>query len=215
VLILVILNLFAIEKKLQPLEYITKPRTMLALILWMWLNVGLGGSMLWFTLGAVFCLAGDVFLMIPPDLFEFGLLAFLVGQVCYVVGFNNLPPYLNVFGVFLVIALAIYVGWLYPKLSGGLKTKGKSGLKIPILVYSVVISLMVYSAVMTWTRSGWPALASLSVSLGAILFYISDSILAWNRFVNPLSHARVKNMVTYHLGQIGIILGAILHLILK
>jgi len=33
--------------------------------------------------------------------------------------------------------------------------------------------------------------------------------------VNPLSHARLRVMVTYHLGQIGIILGAILHALLK
>jgi uncharacterized membrane protein YhhN len=65
---------------------------------------------------------------------------------------------------------------------------------------------------MTWTRSGWQVQAALAVSLGAVLFFISDSILAWDRFVNPLSNARLKNMVTYHLGQIGIILGAILYI---
>ena len=41
--------------------------TMLALILWMGLSVGWGGPMIWFTIGAIFCLAGDVFLMVPRD----------------------------------------------------------------------------------------------------------------------------------------------------
>jgi uncharacterized membrane protein YhhN len=215
ILILAIFEWIAADKKWKILEYVAKPLTMIALLWWMQLNVGLGGSMLWFTLGAVFCLAGDVFLMIPRDLFIFGLFAFLVGQVCYVVGLNNLPPYINLIGIILIIGLGIYVWWLYPRLIRGLETKGKSKLKIPVLVYALVISLMVYSALMTWTRSGWPALASLSVSLGAVLFYASDSILAWDRFVKPLSHGRLKNMVTYHLGQIGILLGAILHLTLK
>jgi len=64
---------------------------------------------------------------------------------------------------------------------------------------------------MTWTRPDWSSIAALFASLGAILFYASDSMLAWDRFVNPLSHARLKVMTTYHLGQIGILLGAMLH----
>ena len=214
-LILAALNWTAVEKKWKTLEYVTKPATMLALIWWMWLNVGLGGSILWFTLGAVFCLAGDVFLMITRDMFIFGLLAFLIGHVCYVVGFNNLAPYINLWGVILIILFGIYIGWLLPKLVGGLKVKGKAGLKIPVLIYSLVISVMVYSAWMTWTRPGWLPLAALSASVGALLFYVSDSILAWDRFVNPLKHGRLKVMVTYHLGQFGIILGVILHTVLK
>jgi uncharacterized membrane protein YhhN len=68
---------------------------------------------------------------------------------------------------------------------------------------------------MTWTRPGWSVFAALSVSLGAVLFYSSDSILAWNRFVTPISHGRFKTMITYHLGQFGIILGAILFITLQ
>jgi uncharacterized membrane protein YhhN len=188
---------------------------MLALLWWVWSSVGLGGSMLWFTLGAIFCLAGDVFLMVPRDMFIFGLIAFLLGHICYMVGLNNLAPFVNLWGIILIIVLGIYLWWLYPKLAGGLISKGKSELKIPVLIYSLVISLMVYSALMTWTRPGWPVIAALSVSLGAVLFYASDSMLAWDRFINQLPHARLKVMMTYHLGQFGIILGAILHTILK
>jgi uncharacterized membrane protein YhhN len=148
-------------------------------------------------------------------MFIFGLLAFLLGHICYVVALNNQAPFMNLWGIFVILALAVYMLWLYPNLAGSLKAKGKSSLKIPVLVYSLVISLMVFSAIMTWARPGWPDLAALTVSLGAVLFYISDSILAWDRFVNPLSHARLKVMATYHLGQIGIILGAMLQITLK
>jgi len=215
VLIFAILDWIAAEKKLKPLEYVAKPATMLALLCWMWQSTGWGGSMLWFTLGAVFCLAGDVFLMIPRDMFIFGLLAFLLGHMCYVIGLNNIAPYVNLWGGFLIVILGIYLWWLYPKLAGGLSSKGKMSLKIPVLIYSLVISLMVYSALMTWTRPGWFTVAALSVSVGAVLFYASDSMLAWDRFLNPLSHARLRVMTTYHLGQIGIILGAMLHALLK
>jgi uncharacterized membrane protein YhhN len=215
VLFLAIINWIAADKKWNVLVYVTKPATMLALLWLIWQSAGLGSSMLWFTLGAIFCLAGDIFLMIPRDMFIFGLLAFLVGHVCYVLGLNNIAPYINLWGGVLIILLGIYLWWLYPKLAGGLSAKGKVGLKIPVLIYSLVISLMVYSALMTWTRPGWSTAAALLVSCGAVLFFASDSMLAWDRFLNPLSHARLRVMMTYHLGQIGIILGAILHVVLK
>lgn len=88
-------------------------------------------------------------------------------------------------------------------------------LKIPVLIYSIVISLMVYSALMTWTRPGWFVVSALFASIGAIFFYVSNSILAWDRFVKPISHGRLVNMIFYHLGQIGIVLGAILYAGLK
>jgi len=207
-----IVNWLSVWKKWRIVEYITKPATMLALLLWIWQSVGLGGPMIWFTIGLFFCLVGDVLLMIPRDMFIFGLIAFLVGQVCYVIGLINLPPYINLWGGLVIIVLAVYVGWLYPKLVAGLKAKGNSKLDIPVLIYSLVISLMVYSALLAFTRTGWPTRAAIAVSLGAILFYISDSILAWNRFINPVPNGRVLNMVAYHLGQFGIILGAMLHL---
>ena len=215
VLILAVVDWIAADKKWKVLEYVTKPATMLALLWWMWLSVGWGGSMLWFSLGAVFCLTGDVFLMLPWDMFIFGLVAFLVGHICYVVGLNNIAPFINLWGGFLVVILGVYLWWLCPKLAGGLSAKGKRRLIIPVLIYSLVISLMVYSALMTWTRPGWSTVAALTVSIGAVLFYASDSMLAWDRFLKPLSHARLKVMATYHLGQIGIILGAIFYVALK
>ena len=41
---------------------------------------------------------------------------------------------------------------------------------------------------------------------GAVLFYASDGILGWNKFVEPVPHGRVAVMTTYHLGQIGLVL---------
>jgi alkenylglycerophosphocholine/alkenylglycerophosphoethanolamine hydrolase len=205
----------AADRKIKPLEYFAKPATVLALLGWMWFSAGFGGSMLWFTLGVFFCLAGDVFLMIPRDMFIFGLAAFLVGHICYIVGLNNNPPFINYWGGFVIVLLGIFIYWLYPRLVRGLKQKGENKLRIPVLIYALVISLMVYSALMTLTRPGWPIAAVISASVGALLFFASDSMLAWDRFLKPLSHARLRVMVTYHLGQVGIILGAIFYAIGK
>ena len=40
----------------------------------------------WFVAALVLCLAGDVFLMLPKDLFVAGLASFLLGHLCYVAG---------------------------------------------------------------------------------------------------------------------------------
>jgi hypothetical protein len=55
----------------------------------------------------------------------------------------------------------------------------------------------------------WEAGAALLVSVGAFLFYISDIILAWNKFVAPIQHGRIYNIGAYHLGQIALIAGVI------
>ncbi|MNI47873.1 YhhN-like protein [compost metagenome] len=61
-----------------------------------------------------------------------------------------------------------------------------------MLVYVVVISIMIWSAVIS--RS-WIAIA------GAILFFMSDSLLAWNMFVIPVSWAGYGVMISYYLAQ--------------
>jgi uncharacterized membrane protein YhhN len=208
---LAILDWIAVAIKNKVLEYIAKPATMLAVLLWIGLSVGYNGSMLWFTIGVVFCLAGDVFLMLPRDLFIYGLVAFLFGQISFVVGLNTSAPFLNLWGVFLIIILGVYISWLYSILSKSLDELGKGKLKLPVLIYSLVISIMVYSAWMTFYRTGWTISASISAGIGALLFYLSDSVLAWDRFVKPISNGRLINMIIYHLGVIGIILGAILY----
>lgn len=215
IFILAILDWIAVIKGWKMVEYVAKPATMLALLGWIGLSVGWGGPMTWFTVGAIFCLAGDVLLLLPSNRIIFGLLAFLVGQICYIVGFNNIAPYIQLWSIIPIVILGIYVAWMCPKLISGLASSGKSSLKIPILVYSIMISLMVFSALMTWSRPGWSSYTALAVSLGALLFYTSDSLLAWRLFVNPQQHSRFVGIAAYHLGQIGIIFGAILHAALK
>ena len=67
---------------------------------------------------------------------------------------------------------------------------------------------MAISAMFTLANPDWSMLHAAIATLGALLFVISDSLLAWNQFVAPLPHASTLIMATYHLGQAGIILGA-------
>jgi uncharacterized membrane protein YhhN len=69
-------------------------------------------------------------------------------------------------------------------------------LLVPVIAYAVVISAMVVSAF--GTAAPWAV-------IGAGLFYVSDATLAWNRFLERLRWGPLVVMVTYHLGQFGLV----------
>jgi uncharacterized membrane protein YhhN len=66
-----------------------------------------------------------------------------------------------------------------------------------VAAYILVISVMVTMAIGT---------GDARAIVGASLFYVSDALIAWNRFVRPLAFAPVAIMVTYHLAQAGLVL---------
>lgn len=70
---------------------------------------------------------------------------------------------------------------------------------------------MLLSALLTLVRPSWDPYFTILVSTGAMLFSISDWLIGWNRFVNPIPSGRLITIVTYHIGQFGIIVGATLH----
>jgi uncharacterized membrane protein YhhN len=66
---------------------------------------------------------------------------------------------------------------------------------IPVVAYFVVISVMVLIA--TWRGGAW-------ATVGALAFYVSDALLAWDAFVRKTRFAHVAIMVTYHLALAGL-----------
>jgi uncharacterized membrane protein YhhN len=210
VLLMAVINWLAVERKWKLVEYVAKPGTMILLLLWVALNAGLGGALLWFTLGGILSLFGDVFLMLPGNFFIPGLVSFLLAHVSYIIGLNAGGLDLRWQSVTILLGLIAISYWLYGKLASAMNTKGQQSFKAPVLVYVFVISLMVFSALLTGWRDPWMGLPALLVSLGAVLFYASDGQLAWDKFVQPLPHARLRVMLTYHLGQFGIFAGALL-----
>lgn len=205
-----IVNEIAEYKNKRTVVYFAKPMVMISLLAWLYFYSGLDGPLLYFALGILFSLGGDVFLMLPDTdrWFLPGLVSFLLGHVFYTVGLNFTIPPLNVFGIFLAISIALFVAQIYRRLAAGLHASGKDRMRIPVLIYSVVISLMWLSALQTIFDINWKTNASLLVSLGATLFVASDIVLAWFKFVGPIKHGRMINLTCYHLGQILLIVGA-------
>lgn len=205
-----IVNEIAEYKGRRTVVYFAKPTVMISLLAWLYFYAGLDGPLIYFALGILFSLGGDVFLMLPnmDRWFVFGLASFLIGHIFYTVGLNYSIPPLTVFGIFLAISIALFVAQIYKRLAAGLHAKGKDRLRFPVLIYSVVISLMWLSALQTIFDVNWKTNASLLVSIGATLFVASDIVLAWFRFVSPIKHGRMINLSCYHLGQILLIVGA-------
>lgn len=205
-----LINEIAEYKGNRTVVYFAKPAVMLSLLAWLYFYAGLDGPLLYFALGIIFSLGGDVFLMLPnmDRWFVFGLASFLIGHVFYTIGFNYVLPPLNFFGVLLAISIALFVARIYRRLAEGLHAQGKDRLRLPVLIYSIVISLMWLSALQTIFDINWKTNASLLVSIGATLFVASDIVLAWFRFVGPIKNGRLINLTCYHFGQILLIIGA-------
>lgn len=205
------LESLALWKKWKRLEYIAKPAVMIVLFVWLFTAVGLNGALFWFGLGILLSLAGDIFLMLSLDrLFMAGLVAFLLAHLSYVIGFNIPLPEFSTWGLILAVMIGLGGTRLINRILSSVIASGQSRLRIPIIIYSVVISLMLLSAMIKMTDLTWGALSSLLVGVGALLFYLSDIILAWNKFVRPIQHGRIYNIGAYHLGQIAIVAGVIL-----
>ena len=205
-----VLEGLALQKNWFKLEWVAKPAVMLCLFVWLFTTVGLNGATLWFGLGILLSLLGDILLMISLDrLFLHGLVAFLLAHVFYIVGFNIPIPAISAWSVI----LAILIGWggarVIRRILTSLAVSGNVRMRLPIIVYSVVISVMLLSAMIKLNDLSWYAGASLLVALGAFLFYISDVILAWMKFVAPIQNGRIYNIAAYHLGQISLIAGVI------
>ena len=204
------LEALALSKNWNRLEWLAKPAVMVCLFLWLYLSTGLQGLTFWFGVGLVFSLAGDVLLMISLDrMFIFGLIAFLLAHISYLAGFQNELMEVGPWSVLLIVMLSVSAVRVMRRIVSAMRAKGQTRMINPVILYSTVITVMLYAAMTTISNPEWKTSASFFVSVGAFLFYLSDIILAWNKFVSPIQNGRILNIAAYHLGQIGLIAGVI------
>ena len=157
----------------------------------------------WLLLGALLgSLAGDVFLMLSEHLFIPGLVSFLLAHLCYIALFKQGVGWFGHRGA-LGGTLALGIGMYAFLWHGGLP----AALRVPVAVYVVVIALM---AAQAWGRhAALRERSSLAVALGACCFMLSDSLLATNRFVQPLPLSQLWVLATYYAAQVLIVSGMV------
>ncbi len=210
-----ILDWYAVWTENEEMNRFTKPAAMLALLFWMGLCSRFQGQMLYFGLALIFGLLGDIFLLLPKKYFGAGLLSFLIGHILYVVGFGFPPAQFRLPHFIILLMLCAALTFAAPEIMRGFQENDpkKKKLVIPVIVYMLIISLMVFSAACTLFDANWkPAAAGLAVS-GAMFFFCSDSMLAYREFVYTFPKARFWVRVTYHLGQIALIASAVLNFV--
>ena len=207
----------AVAKGWKKVEYLAKPATMILLLIWLVFVGGLQSLPLaCFALGIFFSLAGDVFLMVSYARFSNrwfipGLVAFLLAHIAYIAGLNTpLPNVSPIWSLGIAVILALTAARVLRRIIAGVRQKGLKRMVTPVGLYGMVITLMLLSANLTLYNSSWKTSAAGLVSVGAILFYSSDIILAWNKFVNPIKNGRLANMSLYHLGQFALVAGVVL-----
>ncbi|HEY5269827.1 MAG TPA: lysoplasmalogenase, partial [Anaerolineales bacterium] len=188
ILVAAVADWVAVAKGWKKIETIAKPITMVLLFGYLALAGGFAATpLICFGLGIFFSLAGDVFLMLSERWFIAGLVAFLLAHAAYIVGLNTpLGDISPLWAISIGIILAITAARVLRPILAGVREKGQGRLAVPVMAYGTVITLMLLSAILTIYRVDWKTSASGLVCLGAILFYFSDIILAWNKFVKPI-----------------------------
>ncbi|XP_036590481.1 lysoplasmalogenase-like [Trichosurus vulpecula] len=137
------------------------------------------GLFVW--LGLLCSALGDIVLT-WPNLFPFGLVAFALAYLFYLMALGWHPIRQALLEPVIAIFI-LYFGLLYPHLP--------SSLSLLMFAYVVILGLML-----------WRALArGRSAALGGLLFSISDAVQAWDTFVQPLPSGRMIIMVTYYTAQ--------------
>lgn len=195
-------------ESLSKWHYFTKPSLLISLIFYFFVQSKTMILKMKFQilLALIFSLMGDVFLMFvnkSPNYFMFGLVSFFLAHVFYcLVFFRDRNPKTNPIG--LIFILTIYAFGLFYLLKNNLED-----LLIPVIFYIGVILLMVISAFLREKKVTQKSFTY--VFIGAILFVISDSILALNKFYMPLRFSGISIMLTYGSAQLLIVKGLLKH----
>lgn len=185
-----VVNWYAVGKNDSKLEYISKPAATIAFLLTVaTFDVAHNAPWGWRISAFAFCLAGDVFLMLPKDAFIPGLASFAIAQVLFTVSFatGETTAIRVMFGLVVAIPLAAV---LARRFVTAIRASGQAELVAPVCVYMVVISAMAVGAI----GSG-----NAVAIVGAFIFMASDSLIAETRFVKERAWHSVGIMMTYHL----------------
>jgi len=201
-------DLFAVYNGNETLRYVTKPLLMPLLIIYFLAETNTFTSSLkkWIVLALVFSWGGDVLLMfesIFSNFFIFGLVAFLIAHIFYIMFYENIIRKDGIrknYWWFLPVII-YYIALIY------LLSPHLGDMKLPVRIYGIVISYMLIQALQTGRIKDMAA-ATFMIG-GAVLFITSDSILAINKFYESFEFAGIAIMLTYGIAQLLLTLGAV------
>lgn len=186
---------YAIYQQKKLVKYILKPGTMGLIISLAVLGSSLETSFSkWVVIALLFSVAGDIFLMLSDRWFMHGLISFFIAHLVYIAGL--LEGFSLEFSLFYGGGSGLIVGLVavtfFFMLVSSVRQQGGTKLVIAVAFYIIVISLMVWFAMLT---------KSPLLIIAASLFLISDAILAYDKFKKSFTSAEHLVMATYYSAQ--------------
>ena len=206
-LLVLLSDLIVIGCGLSPnFRFITKPAITITLLVYLLKNVGrYPFQKEYLTMALVFSLIGDVLLLLNGQFqwyFMGGLLAFLLAHLMYISRFFRLRNLRSINALWIAALLLLYASVVLNLIRPNLNE-----LLPYVVAYMVVLLFMVLATSLRKKKLVGPSYYL--VFGGSILFMISDSLLAINKFYAPIAHSDLFIMLTYGLAQLLIIHGAL------
>ena len=187
-------HVYADRKGLRRYAYVSKPLTMVLLLLIAVFAArdSISVYTVAITAGIVFSLVGDVAMMLPRKQIILGMGAFLVAHVAYIISFSSGTSVItNAWLLFPFLVYALIMGWPVIPHAGKLK--------LPVGIYEVAIMVMAWRALERMLQTG--NTGAMLAFAGALLFVISDSLWACNFIIKRCKKGRALILVTYYLAQ--------------
>ncbi len=203
--ILLLLREFFAYKRVLALKYLLTPLVTISILLVIPVSINNSGvnsyRILIFT-ALLMSLVADTLLMIEEvNLLKPGILFFMLAHIFYTAAFSGGFSFQG-WNFLIIILLILFL----KKISRVFL--GKAGdMRIPVMAYMLVISVMVFFAVSTFNK-GYTA-RSFLLTAGALLFVASDMVLAFNQFVKEIPHSTVKTWALYAPAQMLIALSCL------
>ena len=163
------------------------------LCLSVWLLPRRNANARWISVGLLLSAVGDFCLEWASSWFLAGLVAFLLAHLAYLTAYVHLVRRARL--ILLVPVAAFGIG------SFRVLEPSLGDMTIPVALYTTVICCMLWRA---WALIGErprEPLKAWSAALGATSFALSDTLVAWNRFVEPSTTLALVLILLYWGGQ--------------
>ena len=189
-----LIDFFGIYLEKQWMVYLAKPMLRTTLFGYYYLNKK--SDNLFFVLGLLFSLFGDLFLLGSGELyFILGLIFFLIAHVFYIIMVFKILLEIRlkdfmIAGIPYLLLFLILINVLYD---------GLGSMKIPVIIYAMTISFLGVVSLLLFLQSRTKT--SLLLLFGVLVFITSDTILALNLFYEKQSFYPILIMTTYVMAQ--------------
>lgn len=155
----------------------------------------------WLLAALLFSWIGDCVLLFADkgeSYFIFGLVAFLIAHILFIVLFTKQKSANQSFRKLLFwagfVGATVYLAGMLSVLLPSL-----GNLRFPVIIYALTITIMLKTALKG--TFDWSANSRYQILIGAVFFVTSDSILAIDKFYSPIASASYSIMITYLIAQ--------------